>query len=419
MVLTHALNGDRYAARFLSPTDLSEAPELAFGVMSTKLQSYLQFNQTFPGYGGYLPWFLQGGSELTPTDDWANRVPALDNGELLWAVYGAVQVLSSSPKHQWQALAREWQKWLDYTKLNAATVFYNGTGKVCSVTDLRNQSLPVHDPNQGYVCEGSGLIDDPYEGELFTWWLYFFGGLPAADKAALWQVKRPQLRNVEYYQGGVGPITVQQGFWFSSHEQWKVLEMPYYDVSLVRRLFLNAERARTCNSVVNRYDGMFASVNNITDSTNAIVGYISDAGIPQISNQTTFELDVVTPYSVFPTMLFNQSVALAWWKNMADGAKMQNPYGSTESTQRSGEAISSFVSWDSKITTVNAILGGVSAFTREMMKADGIYDEFAQIVQREYGMKFDEDQLKGEHVSLCLPEVEVPLVGLEDYTHCS
>lgn len=24
------------------------------------------------------------------------------------------------------------------------------------------------------------------------------------------------------------------GYWFSSHEQWKVLEMPYYDVDLVK-----------------------------------------------------------------------------------------------------------------------------------------------------------------------------------------
>lgn len=82
---------------------------------------------------------------------------------------------------------------------------------MCSVTDIKNQSLEVHDPRQSYACEGTGTINDPYEGELFTWWLYFYGGLSAKDKSLLWEVKRPQLVNAEYNMGGVGPITVQKG----------------------------------------------------------------------------------------------------------------------------------------------------------------------------------------------------------------
>jgi len=48
--------------------------------MKIKLQTYLQFNKTFPGYGGFLPWFLANGTEIRPTLDWVNRVPGLDNG---------------------------------------------------------------------------------------------------------------------------------------------------------------------------------------------------------------------------------------------------------------------------------------------------------------------------------------------------
>lgn len=70
---------------------------------------------------------------------------------------------------------------------------------------------------------------------------------------------------------------------------------------------------------------MFASVNNITDpSTGDVVGYISNAGIPSIANQTVQELDVITPYSVFPTVLFNKGVGMAWWRNMAIAKKMQS-----------------------------------------------------------------------------------------------
>lgn len=211
MVLTHALAGDANAARFLSPDQPEQAPDIAYQIMQTKLDTYLSFNQTFPGYGGYLPWFTTNATPVAPTWDWVNRVPGLDNGELLWAVYGAVEVLSSSSSSSFQRLGAQWQEWLDYTASNAARIFYAGQGKVCAVTDLANENLTVWDKGQNYSCEGSSYLDDPYEGELFTWFLYFFGGLGEQDKKALWEFKAPQLVRKEYDMGGVGPITVQEG----------------------------------------------------------------------------------------------------------------------------------------------------------------------------------------------------------------
>ncbi|KAH8756135.1 putative GPI anchored protein [Hyaloscypha finlandica] len=417
MLYAHAMAGSPQAARFLLPDNTGAAPDMAMNIMTLKLKTYLRFNETYPGFGGFLPWFTGDSMDIQPTWDWVNRVPALDNGELIWAVYSAIQAMETSSNRKYQNLARQWQAWLDYTKLTAAKVFYAGNGVVCAVTDIGDQSFPINDPRQTYKCEGSGTLNDPYEGELFTWWLYFFGGLSKKDKDVLWKFKRPQLVSVEYKMGGVGPITVQKGFWFSAHEQWKVMEMPYYDVDLVKRLFTNAERARTCNSVVTKVPGMFASVNNSTDpTTGQIIGYISNAGIPSIANQTVQELDVITPYSVFPVVLIDNAVGMVWWKNMADGKKMQNPYGSSESTRVDGTAMSSFVSWDSKITTVNAILGGVSDLVRQKMKTDGIYNEFISVTQREYGAVFK--NVKGENIGLCLPSKKVPDRGLVDYTQC-
>jgi hypothetical protein len=382
MVLAKGLAGDASAARFLSPDSPSDAPEIAYRLMKQKLKTYLAFNATYPGFGGILPWYDNTNAVLAPTYDWVNRVPGLDNGELLWAVYGATQVLQSSSKPQFQKLGDQWQEWLDYAKVYTAKMFYHGNGKVCAVVDL-NQTLAPNDPKQNYTCEGTGVLDDPYEGELFTWWLYFFGGLSARAKQALWVAKRPQLVSVEYHKYGIGPITVQEGYWFSAHEQWKVMEMPYYDVDLVKRIYTNAERARTCNSAGGHIPGEYASVNNVTDSSGQIIGYISNAGIPSISNQTVQELDVITPYGVFPNLLVEgergRAVGMAWWWNMVTGKKMQNPYGSTESERIDGTAISSFVSWDSKITTVNALLGGVVDEVRAKMKADGIYGQFVKV----------------------------------------
>jgi hypothetical protein len=91
-------------------------------------------------------------------------------------------------------------------------IFYQGAGKVCAVVDIKNQTLPVHHAEQTYACEGTdSYLDDPYEGELFTWWLQFFGGLSDTDIEALWEYKRAKLVSVDYHMGNFGPITVQKG----------------------------------------------------------------------------------------------------------------------------------------------------------------------------------------------------------------
>jgi hypothetical protein len=367
-------------------------------------------------------------------------------------------VLRQTKAIEYHALADSWETWLNYTKLNAprvshhthsshstdmSQIFYNGTGHICSVVDL-NQTVSPTSPSQNYTCEpgDTGTLNDPYEGELFTWWLYFYGNLSRCDRNALWTYKRPQLQAINYtgsivntsfsyslptnyselpvISRQVGPITVQKAFWFSSHEQWKLLEMPYLDVPIVKRVFHNAERVRTCNSVImGQNSGMFASVNNITDAaTDEILGYISNVGVPSVSTQQEQELDIITPYSVFPTVLFNRSIGLQWYKNMLDGNGMQNPYGSTESGRRDGDGVSAFVSWDSKVTTLVALLGGVGDFVREGLKKEGRYGEFKYVLQREYGRVFGK-HLAGEDVELCLPDFQTPVGSAVDFEMCA
>lgn len=68
-------------------------------------------------------------------------------------------------------------------------------------------------------------------------------------------------------------------------------------------------------------------------------------------------------------------------RNMVTGKKMQNPYGSTESERVDGTAVSSFVSWDSKITTVAALLGGVSDLVKARMVKEKIYQDFIRVTK--------------------------------------
>lgn len=80
MLYAHAISGSADAARFLSPGNPSAAPGLVASIMDVKLKTYLRFNETYPGFGGFLPWFTSSSQDLSPTWDWNNRVPGLDNG---------------------------------------------------------------------------------------------------------------------------------------------------------------------------------------------------------------------------------------------------------------------------------------------------------------------------------------------------
>lgn len=75
-----AIAGSQKAARFLSPDKPKKAPEIAVLIMEKKIETYLKFNETYPGFGGFLPWMTTSEQDVTPTWDWNNRVPGLDNG---------------------------------------------------------------------------------------------------------------------------------------------------------------------------------------------------------------------------------------------------------------------------------------------------------------------------------------------------
>lgn len=80
MVYAHAISGSAKAARFLSPEAPQKATQIAASIMRTKLKTYLRFNETYPGFGGFLPWMTTSSQDVEPTWDWVNRVPGLDNG---------------------------------------------------------------------------------------------------------------------------------------------------------------------------------------------------------------------------------------------------------------------------------------------------------------------------------------------------
>lgn len=80
MLYAQAIAGNEGAAQFLSPEDPNAAPDIAAGFLEKKLETYLEFNSTNPGFGGFIPWYVANATPIEPTFDWVNRMPALDNG---------------------------------------------------------------------------------------------------------------------------------------------------------------------------------------------------------------------------------------------------------------------------------------------------------------------------------------------------
>ncbi|RYY35038.1 hypothetical protein EON62_02815, partial [archaeon] len=380
-MLARALEGSDLASAFTGGLNAS------LSLLSRKMSAYEQFNASYPGFGCFLPWVSVTSSGLQPiAPGWTHAVPGLDNGEWFWSMMAAAAALDTVGD---AALARRYHAWTDCMIANARTIFYAGEGKVAAVVQIADPSAPVTPGN--YNQTGGGLLDDPYEGETLTVLLdALTPWTNASERELLWSVKRPQLRSVNYVLPSGRAITVQQGFWFSSHEQWKTLLLPYFDVDIVRRVFANCERARTWDGSVTALPGLLASVNDVTNGSESIPDYVSAAGIQSIASQTVLRRDLVTPYGAWPVMAHNLTAGLCWYRNMLAAPRMQGPHGSTEAISVNGTEISPLTTWDSKVTTLLSMVGGVSDSVRAVLRrlpdatrrTRSAYDRFTQVMLR-------------------------------------
>jgi len=398
MLLAQAIEGNPYAQIFVSPENASQAVEVAMQLLTNKMNSYEAWNAKYPGFGGYIPWIYIQPSGVTPANGWSNSVPSLDNGEWIWGLYAVINVLTGYD------LAARYQNYFDMLAANAYMMFYNGNGQIRAEAKILNVTAQPSPGN--YQNNSPGYyLDDPYEGEMFAFFLDLFGKWPDPnEREKVWVYKRAKLQAVNYTTPE-GPITVQRGWWFSAHEQWKYLELPYMDIPINKRVFLNGERARTWNSNLNNIPGLYASVSNVTTG-GPVTQYISGCGIQQIAFETVQTTVLITPYGSFPVILADYPTGLVWYYNMLMGSRMQGPYGSTESVSTSGDAISPVLTWDSKITTLCAMVGGISNIVREQLLLDNVYLRFYQVVNREWNLAFP--SLSGENLSYKLPLSVVP-----------
>lgn len=447
-VLAQAINGHPIA------TEVFDNTEEIFTLLKEKAANYEKFNDMYPGFGGFLPWFaLDGKGSMTPTWDFQNKVPALDNGEMLWAAFAVAQALREKHPEQMSLIASYdliWQRMID----NGVTVFYEYPYGFRTVTLLTNQSLPMSQ-NTYTSTSSPGWLNDPYEGELFTVAMYLFSkDLTPAQKEQLWVAKRPMLQKVdlvltsltdkafkahnikivESNQGQVASsdevrITVERGFWYSAHEKWKYLFLPYKKAKNNWRVFKNGERARTHYANHVAATGLWASVNGPITENGQNGDYFSDCGIQAIAfNNVTHDF-VTTPYGSFPLFLVKdekddlEGIAAGWLHHMIVSRQGQNCFGTTESFNISGNAVAPLVTWDSKITTlVAAMEGNVDIVTRGLDRLN-VTKAFVDIIDAEWGRLFGDvgnGPLPGEDLPFLPPNLNNAIPNLlNDFTSCS
>lgn len=143
MLLAHVIKGTSGAVQWIlaargGGSNTEKARSLAFSILERKWMSYSKFNETYPGFGGFLPWLVpfvvtngyflpslirfahSESTSLSPTWDWVNRVPALDNGENIWGIYAVIEALESVGRKDYKVLASKWDIYLDYLKNTAS-----------------------------------------------------------------------------------------------------------------------------------------------------------------------------------------------------------------------------------------------------------------------------------------------------------
>lgn len=422
-LLARALDGDSLAQLWVSPSNASKAIDMALDILTRKVGTYEDFANRYPGYGGFMPWTaVMPGKQIDPTWDWVGKVPSLDNGQLLWSAIVLSDVLRVKYGGTHRDLVVRWEAVWKTMVQNALTIFFEpSVNRFRAVVNISNpqQKVPSRD---NYACAvGCSYLDDPYEGELLVMAAYLFSDwspYASGARADVWVQKRDKFQAVQFPTSSSGNITVQRGWWYSAHEVWKFMLAPYLRVDIQRRIFLNGERARTWFSKERGIPGLYASVNAPFYHNTDNFGYYSACGIQELAFQPVVYNTTVTPYGAWALLMADLPAGLAWYREMIASARGQNCYGSTESLNTTGATVAALVTWDSKITSVLGMLGGIGDLAEQALRrlGTGYWDAFSSILETE-GMRIFAS-MQGENLPFQLPAASIARV-LPDFASCS
>jgi len=341
-----------------------------------------------------------GTSRMMPLPGWERSLPGLDNGQLAFGTAAVVHVLERRAAQEggsgrFAQMARRWNGRLERMKASVVNLFYDGAGLVRMISQLDNITVDVARNASNAHNQNQMVLWDAFEGEMVVIFMDIFGNWSKypnngeEEKKLMWKIKAEHVEPVVYTAADNSKMVLQKGFWFSAHEQWKTLQLPYMDIPLVRHLFTNGEFARLENSLQQQLPGLMASVNAPHGVQCDAHPYCSAVGIQALAEQPIFTETILTPYASFPSILVDSAAGLAWYNHMLAMPRVQTPVGSIESFTNTGKAVAPMATWDAKATTVVAMLGGTGPLLRTYMQEHGVYGVFEDRVKSMYGPIFE------------------------------
>jgi hypothetical protein len=372
-ILVKSLGGDGTARRLIPA-------RRALAQLEKKIASYERFDREHPGYGGFLPWYRVERGRVLPMPDWANRVPGLDNGQLAWSIYVAAHALEDLGHRE---LAARYRAHLERMKRNVVRIFYDPAAKKLRAEARLVAGNAVAPTANRYANNVPGyFLDDAYEGVLLNHFADLFGDWRGheAGREALWSAPRRIPAGYTTRQGR--RLTVVRGHWFSSHEDWAYLVLPFLDDARARRLFVDAQRVRIDHARASGLPGLFASTHETITGPGA-PGYVSNLGIAAVAKLPVTGRPILAPYAAFPLALANRRWFTAWLGTMLARPHMLGPYGMGESFSPAG-GHAPVLTWDGKALPMVAWMKGTVDETRRYLRRDGLYDRFMARVRADY-----------------------------------
>jgi len=405
VLLAKAIAGDPTAQALITPDPAH--PEMAVArareVLRHKIDTYRRFHEKNPGFAGFLPWFKIDHGEMAPMDGWTNRVPGLDNGQLAWSMYMAEGVLREKGDVE---LADAYRKHLKIMSDNVVNVFYDPAAQHFRGEAVIARGSSVAAAKNSYETQPGGYhIKDAYEGLMLVHFADLMGswsGRAKGERDAPWRDPRrvPATKKL-----GRDEVTVVEGQFYGSHEEWGFLVLPTRDVPIADRLFQNNQRVRTQHSARHHFSGLFAPTHEpiaTEDVPKSGLQYVNSNGVPGVSALPVRKgKPIFTPYAAFPLALVDDRLFTGWLKSMVDRPGMFGPYGIGESYSEDGRT-APLLTWDGKALPMVAHMGGIASDVRRFLKRDGKYDAFLAREKADYRL-FDESKISGERVPFHAP----------------
>lgn len=344
--------------------------------------------------GGFIPWLSVGDDDgfILPGETF--KVPALDNGQMAWAMISIIEALGVARGRlegkgvDVQGLIDRFEAHVDLMKHTAPRAFLMAKkGRVYSSVKPNSKDLPAGQarPEEADFKKHKGKLADPFEGELMNFFIALFGDPSIVTDSVrgkqFKKISKADISNTYTPAGTSEPITIQEGWRFSAHEEWKYLVLPYGDIQNAMNLRESNERARSWYSHDEGIPGMKAACYDSEDL------YIDRLGVEPLSygfTEPPDDQEMVTPYGAFPLITISRGDGLAWYHATISRPMMQSQFGSVESSAYLLEtpAVAKFVTWDTKVTTDVAMAGGTGHLTKAYMERMNVYDQFKDIVEK-------------------------------------